>query len=645
MDYSVTYEDGFLIREIGSIATKADVAITELIANAHDAGASEVKIIFPEEKGSIITVEDDGLGLTEAQFENRWLKLRYDRRKHQGAFVEIPADNKLSQKRLAFGRNGVGRHAGLCFDDTYVVETWRDSFKNSYELELTSGKQPIKVKVHTKDPCTGHGTRIKVIANRNLMPIDDLKEIISARFLFNPEFKVYINGKLITLSEHPGIVKETEINPVGNIKIKLTLVDSSAASRTAGQHGVAFWLGGRLLGNPSWSINGEQVLDGRRSFAKRYTLIAQSDDLFDYIEADWSGFKSDFSALSLITNEISTFVKACYLELSKSEIENAKRYVIDTHKADIKELPRLAQKELHDFVDQILTDNPDIKIELLELAFKAAVNLEKSRAGISLLHKLNSISEDDADALNEFLSEWCISDAMTILAEIDSRIKVIEAIDRLSGDHTVDELHTLHPLIEKARWVFGPEFDTPEYASNRGLRKTMEIVFSQKYKKEQFINSSKRPDIVVGEHSSISALGLEEFVDEIKKTKRVLLIELKKGGFEIGRGEMDQAKYYVEDIWHAGVGSSRPFIKAFVVGDSINNRTGKYQSVGQTKDDEYGEVHAITYGELVRSAEARLFSLKEKIEDRYEGLDRDPLLNELLGKPEQNKLDLASGQK
>ena len=57
MDYSVTYEDGFLIREIGSIATKADVAITELIANAHDAGASEVKIIFPEEKGNMITVE------------------------------------------------------------------------------------------------------------------------------------------------------------------------------------------------------------------------------------------------------------------------------------------------------------------------------------------------------------------------------------------------------------------------------------------------------------------------------------------------------------------------------------------------------------------------------------------------------------
>lgn len=104
---------------------------------------------------------------------------------------------------------------------------------------------------------------------------------------------------------------------------------------------------------------------------------------------------------------------------------------------------------------------------------------------------------------------------------------------------------------------------------------------------------------------------------------------------------MDQAKYYVEDIWHAGVGSSQPFIKAFVVGDSINNLTGKFQSVGKTKDQPFGEVHAVTYGELMRTAEARLFSLKEKIESRYEGLEEDSLLNELLAQPKQTKFDMA----
>lgn len=644
MVYSVTYEDDFLLREIGTIATKADVAMTELIANAHDAGASEVKIIFPDEIGGLITVEDNGIGMTNQQFEQRWLKLRYDRRKHQGLFVDIPTDNEISKKRLAFGRNGVGRHAGLCFSDTYTVETWQEAKRNRYVLVLSSGSQPIKVDSHYEDEATGHGTKISVVAERHLIDLDELKEIISARFLFNPEFKVYINGSLITLSEHPGLIKETEINPVGDIKLKLSLVDSSSVSKNASQHGVAFWLGGRLLGSPSWSIQGQQVLDGRKTFAKRYTLIAQSNDLLDYVEADWSGFKNDFSAIELISEQISSFVKACYFELSKAEVDTAKRHVFSNHKSDLRELPKLAQKELYDFVDSILSENPDIKIELLELVFKAAINLEKSRAGISLLHKLTNINASDVEALDKFLDEWSVSDAMIILAEIDARIKVIEAIQRLSNDHTVDELHTLHPLIERARWVFGPEFDSPEYASNKGLIKTMETVFKKSFKKEQFLNSAKRPDIVVGENSSISLVGLEQFVGELKKTQKVLLIELKKGGFQIGRDETDQAKRYVEDIWHAGVDSSQPYIKAYVVGDSICPKASKFQKIGASESQQFGEVHAITFNEMVRTAEARLFLLKENIENRYENIENNELLNELLSEPLQNKLDLASGQ-
>ena len=107
---------------------------------------------------------------------------------------------------------------------------------------------------------------------------------------------------------------------------------------------------------------------------------------------------------------------------------------------------------------------------------------------------------------------------------------------------------------------------------------------------------------------------------------------------------MDQAKYYVEDIWHAGVDSSQPFIRAYVVGDRINSLTGKYQAVGNTKEEQFGEVKAMTFNELVRTAEARLFALKEKIEKRYSVLENDELVSELLELPAQQGLDLASGE-
>lgn len=637
-DYSVTYEDRFLFKDIGSIATRPDIAVTEIIANSHDAGATTVYITISEGTQRQLTVEDDGIGLTNDEFESRWLKLRYDRTKHQGPYVELTTKSKNAARRLAFGRNGVGRHAGLCFDDFYEVSTWKDSILNTYKIAASSGQSPIKIINHETGIKKGHGTIIKANIARNDIDADEIRDILSARFLFNPEFKVYINGNLITLSQHPGIVREKTINPIGNIEIKLTLVDSSSSARNFNQHGVAFWLGGRLLGQPSWTIGKNQIIDGRKAFAKRYTLIAESNNLFTFVEADWSGFKSDFSSIDIISESISKELRTWYLELANKDVQQTKFQVVDNHKNDIKSLPALARKELNEFLDQILTENPDIKIEMLELAFKAAINLEKSRSGISLLKKLSNISPDDITSLNLFLQEWNINDAMIILAEIDSRIKLIEAIERLSKDHSVDELHTLHPLIEKARWIFGPEFDTPEYSSNRGLIKTMETVFNGKYKKENFVNPAKRPDIVVGENSSISLMGLDEFENNIKKTKKVLLIELKKGGFGIGRKEMDQAKYYVEDIWHAGIGSTHPFIKAFVVGDFIEKLTRTYQAIGENENNQYGEIRAITYSEMVKTAEARLFALREKISNRYDDIDDDILLSKVLSTPDQKEL-------
>ena len=45
------YEEDYILRSLGSIVTQPDVALTELVANAWDAGASHVTLSIPEEKG------------------------------------------------------------------------------------------------------------------------------------------------------------------------------------------------------------------------------------------------------------------------------------------------------------------------------------------------------------------------------------------------------------------------------------------------------------------------------------------------------------------------------------------------------------------------------------------------------------------
>ena len=143
----VQFEEDFIFRINRTITTTPDVAVTEFVANAWDAGAFNVSIIIPFEKGDTISVEDDGTGMSDAEFRYRWMTLSYDRQKRQGAEVEFPKGVE-AHKRIAYGRNGVGRHGMLCFANDYTVETWRDGFCNKYDIAISSGQEPFRIVRH-----------------------------------------------------------------------------------------------------------------------------------------------------------------------------------------------------------------------------------------------------------------------------------------------------------------------------------------------------------------------------------------------------------------------------------------------------------------------------------------------------------------
>jgi hypothetical protein len=136
------FEEDFLVRSLGSIAHSADVALTELVANAWDAGASEVRITIPPDYNLDLEVEDDGCGMTPEQFRKRWMTLGYDRTKHQGRKADFPPERQ-DWRRMAFGRNGVGRHGLLCFADHYEVETYRDGDRHHYLIKRPHKRVPV----------------------------------------------------------------------------------------------------------------------------------------------------------------------------------------------------------------------------------------------------------------------------------------------------------------------------------------------------------------------------------------------------------------------------------------------------------------------------------------------------------------------
>jgi hypothetical protein len=68
------FEENYLVRSIGALATRPDIALTELVANAWDAGASKVDITIPKKENELLIVEDNGSGMTNEQFHARWMR-------------------------------------------------------------------------------------------------------------------------------------------------------------------------------------------------------------------------------------------------------------------------------------------------------------------------------------------------------------------------------------------------------------------------------------------------------------------------------------------------------------------------------------------------------------------------------------------
>ena len=200
------FEEDYLLRELGQVAHVPQVALTELVANAWDAGATRVDLILPAEIGGTLTVTDGGNGMTPPQFKKRWMTLRYDRLKHQGANVEFPA-GRISKPRKAYGRNGVGRHGLLCFSDEYQVETWRDGTLATFLVGTESGPSPFVLRSETLSQRDGSGTRLSVQVDRKLPDADEILTVLAARFIHDPEFEIRVNGVLRHFADIEGRVR------------------------------------------------------------------------------------------------------------------------------------------------------------------------------------------------------------------------------------------------------------------------------------------------------------------------------------------------------------------------------------------------------------------------------------------------------
>ncbi|MBW4528212.1 MAG: ATP-binding protein [Phormidium tanganyikae FI6-MK23] len=629
LDLPVTFGDCFLEHHAGSIIADSHYALVELVANCWDAGADRVNIEWLKDGSNYLAVEDNGSGMTYEEFIQRWTQLNYNRLKHQGVNVEFPPESP-KRKRIAFGRNGVGRHAMFCFANKYFVETKKGGQYHVFRVERSFQDRPFNLILEDKGNTNENGTKIYTEAERNASELSptQISELIGSRFVADPDFNIYVNQNHISLEDisHLCEIYSVSIPELGEVKVHR--FDSKKTGRTSKQSGIAWWVNRRLVGEPSWEGHDGSLLDARTTTGKRFTYVIEADQLLGDIKPDWSGFYSSPNVHKIHRN-VSDFVKND-LRLLMSDIRSdRKREALQANKDKIRRLPLLSQKQISEFLEEIQILCPTMQLRDLDNSVQVLAKLEKVRSGYALVEKLSGLEPYDLEQLERILHEWSVTDAKKVLDELRYRLDLIKQLDSLVESHAADELHDLQPLFERGLWIFGPEFESISFTSNRTLATVVKKFFGE----ANLEHPSKRPDFVVLPDSSIGLYACDDFNEnhEVSGFKSIVIVELKRGGFTITDEEKNQAAKYARELRRSGKVNKNTKIVCYVLGTNINSLDEGVATDGETI------IHPRTYNTVLRQAHARTFNLLRKIESVQEPeLNPDRELQEVLGSDQGN---------
>jgi hypothetical protein len=618
------FADRFLEDHAGQIISEPRTAILELIANSYDAGARRIDIDWPTKKGQKFSVRDDGIGMTKAEFEKRWRTLCYDRVADQGIDVVFPPGVR-GIKRTAFGRSGKGRFAPFCFSDSYQVDTTKEGNHIDVRVGLVAnGATPFEIELLGISAKKGHGTNISAVLDRHLLDLEELRQLIGSKFIVDPSLCISVNRQQVQLLSLEGL-KTTEIAVEKYGTITIHFIDSIEHYRSSKLRGITWWVNQRRVGEPSWDRLDEEgaYLDGRTEHAKKFSFIVMANFLTpgQDVKADWSDFHATQRTNAVraavhryVISEIQAQLATTRKERKKSAIENSRELV--------GELPTISKKAIGQFIDEVQENCPTISDRDLSRTVQVLAKLEQSRSGYDLLTKLAACSPDDLDSWNSLMQQWTASNAEIVLNELDRRLRLIQRMEQLVENPHADELHDLQPLFERGLWIFGPEFEAVDFRSNRGLAEVIgKFLGGAQYKPPK-----RRPDFVVLPDISIGAYCADAYdaAGDIAGIRKVVILELKKGGFCVKQKEVDQARDYSKEIRKAGRVHATTEIVAYVLGAELE------EGLEQMMVGEKSTIIPMIYQTVLRKAHQRTFNLQKRLEEAQPAIASDPEVDEVL---------------
>jgi hypothetical protein len=606
------YDDRFWGQYLGSrMLSDPVVALVELVANAWDAGSRKVEVMWPIHEGDSLSVTDNGEGMTRDEFLSRWGHLSYNRLKNQGSTVTVKLDG-VEQQRRVFGRNGIGRFAAFCFGSEYNVSSTKAG--GTIKFRVRKGHtRPLDIEELTSEVAAHSGTTINVINVAGMhLPAETIRTELGRRFLTDPAFQVWVNSVPIAFADIKDKGLEIIIVEIPAISQTVTIkvIDAQRTDPTGRQHGVAWHVLGRLVGECGWNDPEQKsLIDGRRVEAKRFTFIVEADPLQDAgaVKSDWSGFEEENETFLTVNAAVQSAITQRLMTVTKEKRDETTANVRRALSRQMTQMTPLRREKVQNFVDKVAEECPSLSETELQSVAGVLAKMEVATTHYGLLHKLRDFTPDQIDDLHGLLEEWTIDMAKVVLDEIRNRMQLIEELRQKTATATTLEVQELQPLFLRGLWIFGPEFETIHYTANEGMTSVIQELFGRTDVK----GSRNRPDFAILPDSTLGLYSYPEYDEEGGEIgpAKLVIVELKAPSVPIGDAEKAQCWKYIRELIQKGILPQRTMVQGFVLGKTVNHidrEPTKYL-------DDRVRITPIDFTTILLRADSRLLKLREKI--------------------------------
>jgi len=373
----------------------------ELISNARDAFATEVRITIEKDK---IVLEDNGEGMDDKQL----VKFFYISHTGKKTGEEI---TKGSITRNIIGKFGVGKLAMYQICDWFEIESWKRGVKASSkfdfseiekkefidEIELNVQKSNSKEKVS--------GTRITMHKIRKRVIVNVITAGLSKTMPLTSDFSIYVNNtKLEAERRQQGYtydIDEKDVKVALEIKDEKNEVERIEAvelgdirgtllytkKRIRDYSGIYVRVFGRLVNENPRTIIDLGRLTSSKQFVERTHFEVEVNSLNDALLTSRSGFLQE-------NNRYLAFKQWAFSTLNKYNRLEAKRYKEETEK-----------EQRHALVNLVV---PRVKLRLSE-TFKDKKKFAKAINQIEPIEKLipKEYDSDEHESL-EILGEMIV---------------------------------------------------------------------------------------------------------------------------------------------------------------------------------------------------------------------------------------------